>query len=148
MLFTSLITAMVFLIIFVVLKIAIPQNIFELSKGTKILIIGDSHVECAINDDLFENSINFAQSGDNYMYSFTKLKAFKENNPDLKQVILSYSYFNILEPQNNWYSDAKYIKFKGSKYFRLLEKEIGLLSEESARQIDDHNSEIDVQVKF
>ena len=31
---------------------------------------------------------------------------------------------------------------------RLLEKEIGLLSEESARQIDDHNSEIDVQCNY
>lgn len=109
--------------IIIALNTSFPKGLFKFSKQTKVLIIGDSHTECAINDSILNNSMNFSQSGDNYLYSYTKLTLFKKNNPKLKHVILSYSYFNLLEYQNDWYTAPRYIQFKGSKYFRHLDKE-------------------------
>ena len=100
--FVSIIFATIVLMITIVLNTSFPDNVFNLGNEIKVLIIGDSHTECAINDSILNNSMNFSQSGDNYLYSYTKLTLFKKNNPKLKHVILSYSYFNLREYQNDW----------------------------------------------
>ncbi|KAA6316169.1 hypothetical protein EZS27_033485 [termite gut metagenome] len=35
----------------------------------KVLILGDSHTECAINDTIFTNSYNYSQSAEPFIYS-------------------------------------------------------------------------------
>jgi hypothetical protein len=39
----------------------------------KVLILGDSHTEDAINDTIFTNSYNYSQGGDPFIYSYVKL---------------------------------------------------------------------------
>ena len=101
----------------------VNQNIYSLPENINTLFIGDSHVECAVNDELLTTAINYAESGDNYFYTFIKLRKLIENNPEVKTVFLSYSYFNILEYQNKWYYDDKYINFKVSKYLMEMSNE-------------------------
>jgi hypothetical protein len=39
----------------------------------RVLILGDSHTEEAINDAIFTNSFNYSQGGDPFIYSYVKL---------------------------------------------------------------------------
>ncbi|KAA6326198.1 hypothetical protein EZS27_024668 [termite gut metagenome] len=47
------------------------EPIIEIKE--KILILGDSHTECAINDTIFTNSYNYSQSSEPFIYSYVKL---------------------------------------------------------------------------
>ncbi|KAA6331044.1 hypothetical protein EZS27_020313 [termite gut metagenome] len=47
------------------------QPIVEIKE--KVLILGDSHTEDAINNVIFTNSFNYSQGGDPFIYSYVKL---------------------------------------------------------------------------
>jgi hypothetical protein len=63
-----------------------------LPEGTTTLILGDSHVECALNDTLLPGTVNLSQAGDAYLYSHAKLRALLEQNPGIDTLLLSYNF--------------------------------------------------------
>jgi len=62
--------------------------------GIETLILGDSHVEW-LNEKIISNSKNLFQGQDNYLTIYNKLASLHQHNPQLKNVILSYSYLNV-----------------------------------------------------
>lgn len=47
-----------------------------------ILLLGDSHMECAVNDSIFRNSCNLAKAGDQLPSIYAKLKRFQYKEKD------------------------------------------------------------------
>lgn len=68
------------------------QASLELPPGTTTLMLGDSHIECAVNDSLLPGTFNLAQAGDAFLYSHAKLRALIDRNPQLDTVWLSYNF--------------------------------------------------------
>lgn len=66
-----------------------------ISNNITIVFAGDSNVECDINDHEIPNSINIAQSGEAYMYSYFKLKSMLKFNKQIKVVYLSFSFHTL-----------------------------------------------------
>jgi hypothetical protein len=69
----------------------------------RTLVLGDSHAKYDINPQLLDDAINVAQTGENYIVSYWKLKYFlKEFHPET--IILGYSPHNISR-----FNDYKFI---------------------------------------
>jgi hypothetical protein len=62
----------------------------------KVLILGDSHTEFAINDTIFTNSFNYSQAADPFIYSYVKLINITSVSK-IDTLILSVSLFTIMD---------------------------------------------------
>jgi Ni,Fe-hydrogenase III small subunit len=97
---------------------------FKIPNDRYIIIVGDSHTECAIDDSIFSHSINMSQSGEAYFYSYIKLRRFIDVNPHIDKVILSFHGSSISKSrEDRWVKDNKYILNRVPKYISLFHKE-------------------------
>lgn len=79
---------------------------FHAMAGRHILVIGDSHTECAIDDDVFTRAVNISKSASAYVYSYALIRKFKADNPELDTVLLSYQSSSLsFEQQTGWIFD-------------------------------------------
>ena len=75
---------------------------FAINKNAKILIIGHSQTESALNDSLIANTHNLSQGGKAYFYTYLELKKVLAENKQIKTVILSYSNNQIDAKMDKW----------------------------------------------
>lgn len=59
------------------------------------VLLGDSHIQNAIDDSQLPYAINLSQGLEMFMFSYAKLKVLLENNPNIKRVVLGCSYHNL-----------------------------------------------------
>lgn len=79
---------------------------FHAMGGRHILVIGDSHTECAIDDDVFTRCVNISKSASAYVFSYALIRKWKADNPELDTVFLSYESKSLSEEQQNvWMYD-------------------------------------------
>lgn len=84
---------------------------------------GNSTLECSINDKLIDHSVNIAQGGEAYLYSYAKVKALLEVNRQIRTVFLSYSYADLLmEKEESWLFSDYFMVEKVQYYNYLLEE--------------------------
>lgn len=91
------------------------QSFLKVDDNIKFVFSGDSHVECSVNDELIDHSINIAQSGEAYLYSYAKIRSLLECNDQIKTVFIGFSYGDLLKDKEiSWLfgkiSVAEYIK--------------------------------------
>lgn len=95
---------------------------YKIKPEQNILILGDSHTECAINDSIFKNSINLSHSADSYFYSFLKIRKMKKENPQIDTLLLALSNHNLLiEYDDRWLFNTANIKSKFRIYTDLMD---------------------------
>jgi hypothetical protein len=88
-------------------------------KNRNILLLGDSNMQCAINDSIFKSAINLAASADSYFYSYLKLKRMVNSNSDIDTVLLSFSPHNLFE--NGWLLNDENIYSKIQTYYTIMD---------------------------
>ncbi len=87
--------------------------VFSPMGGRHILVIGDSHTECAIDDDVFTRSVNISKSASAYVFSSALIRKWKSDNPELDTVLLSYQYSSLSDQQQSvWMYDETVIATK------------------------------------
>ena len=97
------------------------DHLLLLNKDIEYVFAGNSAVECAVNDRLVEHSINIAESGEAYLYSYAKLKAVIETNQQISTVFIGYSFADILlEKEESWVFSDEFIIEKVQYYNYLL----------------------------
>jgi hypothetical protein len=96
---------------------------FRIPQEKDILIVGDSHTECAINDNIFKRSVNISQSAEAYLYSYLKLRKFLNANHHINKVILSFHGGSIDISRDRWITGEVYIKDHFTKYIYLFTKD-------------------------
>jgi len=121
-LFSLLIGTIAFGLIFIT-DFAVKQregHILKTGNDISIVFAGDSHVECSVNDKLIENSINIAESGEAYLYSFAKIKALLDNNKAIDKIFLGFSFGDLAkEKEDSWlFGDISVIE--KIKYYNYL----------------------------
>ncbi|MDO6807532.1 hypothetical protein Q4603_02880 [Zobellia galactanivorans] len=94
---------------------------FSLNSSHNILILGNSHPECAINDSLIPKTKNLAQSGAAYFYDYLKLKNITKHNKQIDTVILGYSYSILQKDMDAWLDAESKINTQIRYYFFLLD---------------------------
>lgn len=99
------------------------QKNFKLADTVSTLLIGDSHLGLSLNPDFIPNSENQFMIGEHYLFTFTRLKYFLENNPQVKKVVLGYSYSNLAINTDEQLFKAYSKNAAFPKYFMLLNEE-------------------------
>ncbi len=108
-------------------KLILPEmykpTIFRLGHEINTLIVGASHSMCSFNPDIIDNSCNISVSAENFFYTYYKTKFILKNNPQLKNIVLSFSYSHISKNNEDklFDSDASLNYF--NKYFMLLDNQ-------------------------
>ena len=92
-------------------------------ENVHVLILGDSHTQCGIDDALLPNSLNLSESADTYFYSYVKLKRMLKANPQIDTLILGYADFNITDNQDRWLRSENINSFKLPIYFFLFDQD-------------------------
>ncbi|GGZ70371.1 hypothetical protein [Algibacter mikhailovii] len=96
-------------------------NGYKINKEQNILILGDSHTEHAIDDNIFTTSLNLSHSADSYFYSYLKLRKIKKENPQIDKVLLGLSNHNLfIEYEDRWLFNTSRIKSKLRIYMDLM----------------------------
>jgi len=70
---------------------------YALDDGITTIVLGDSHTETSIDDQYFPNLRNFSFRGENLYFSYYKLKRILDTNPQIENVLLSFSYYSLNE---------------------------------------------------
>jgi hypothetical protein len=94
---------------------------FTLPSSKTVLVVGDSHIECAVNDEILTNAFNFAQAGASHFYSYLKVKAILDNNPQIDTVVLCHSFDDLDESRDEWFSGAQHIRKMMPLYLFLFD---------------------------
>ena len=92
---------------------------YRLNGDIQTVFIGDSHIEMGIDDRLFPRSVNLAKSSDGYIYSYAKLKIILTTHPQIRRVLLGYSYHN-LSSYFNTFIDGRDARYGFAEYFFVL----------------------------
>lgn len=64
-------------------------NYFKLNDDIEYIIVGDSHVECAV-DSAIQKTINVGQAAEIFMHSYIKTKLLLEKNKNIKVVFIDF----------------------------------------------------------
>lgn len=73
----------------------IQHDHFKTKKNTKTLILGDSHLQTALNSKIITNSENLCKGAENYYITYHKLTYLLNHNKNIDQVILGFSHHNF-----------------------------------------------------
>ena len=85
---------------------------YSLPENKNILVIGDSHTECAIDDRILNNAFNLSQSATCYFYTYLKTREVINHNPQIDTLIVSYSYSSLKKIKDKWLIGPENLKFK------------------------------------
>jgi hypothetical protein len=103
---------------------AVKQREYKLLKINKDIdkvFAGDSNIECAINDSLIANSINIAQSGEAYMYSYIKIESLLKYNNQISTIYIGFSPWDLLkDTEERWLFKDEFVIEKVTSYNYLL----------------------------
>lgn len=75
---------------------------YIVNENTNTIIVGDSHVQYAINDSLIPGYKNISLNSEGYIYSYSKIKNIIKYNPHVKNVFLGFSYHNLSSYFDNY----------------------------------------------
>jgi hypothetical protein len=110
------------LLLVYVTKKSFDEQVFELPVNKQILILGDSHLECALNDSIVDNAVNLCHSGEAYIYTYTKMKLFLVANPHIRTVWLSFNFRSLSKEAEEWlYNDEGVLNI--DRYVCFFERE-------------------------
>ena len=97
------------------------NNLLKISKNINKVFAGDSNVEGAVNDSLIPNSINIAQSGEAYMYTYAKIQSLLEYNDQIKTIYVGFSFLDLIKfTEDRWLFRNEFVIEKIALYNYLL----------------------------
>ena len=110
------------IIVLLITTSIISKNLFDFNipKQKNILVLGNSHPECAVNDSILPNVFNLAQSGTGYFYDYIKAREVLTKNSHIDTVIIGYTYKDIAKEMDSWFAGKDKLKFKIRNYFFLF----------------------------
>lgn len=113
-----------FALVLLVSKVLVISTFnFSIPKDKNLLILGDSHTQCALNDTIISNALNMSESADTYFYSYTKLKKIVVHNKQIDTLIIGYAPNNLSMTQDKWLVDCSINAFKLPLHFFLFDEE-------------------------
>ncbi len=119
--FLKRVAGFIFIALFLYSLILIPYNYFlnkeineahQLRPDTQVLVLGDSHPECAINDLKYPIFENRGRSAEIYFFTYFKLKYILERKPKVQAICLVYNYFSLGKKRQTMFGAKNKTKVK------------------------------------
>ena len=102
------------------------------------MIIGHSHAEGAYIDSLLPHTVNMAQSGESYFYSYIKLRKLLEANNNIRRVMIEVTNNNLEKEMDEWTFGKMYVRYRYQKYAHLLKsEELNVLFRKNPKAVTD-----------
>jgi len=73
---------------------------------TRTLILGDSHIQAAVNPDSLEAAVNVGSSGEPLMITYYKLRKILDQHPSIETVVLGFGPHNLARYNDRKVRDA------------------------------------------
>lgn len=89
-------------------RLIINAQPYLLEEGVKTVFLGDSHIKGGVIYKMFPNSINLAQAFEPLAISFLKARHIIENNPEVEQLVVGFSYNNLSTINNFFFNDPRW----------------------------------------
>ncbi len=83
------------------------DEVHLLRPEAQVLVLGDSHPECAVNDLKYPIFENRARSAEIYFLTYFKLKNILERKPKLQAICIAYNYFSLAKGRQELFYDKK-----------------------------------------
>ena len=115
-----IVLSLLFLISYQINKALMNSDIATLNKNANTLIIGDSHTVFSCDPEYIENSVNVSQVAEPYIVTYFKLKTLLAQNPQIKKVVLGFSYHNFSAFNDKKFEDAAFAGNIWDQYYPLL----------------------------
>lgn len=85
-------------IVFVLLLVSVvsmrKDEVFRIDSDVHTIFLGNSHLECGIDDSIIPNSFNFARSGERMEWCYSKMVLLLDANPQIDRVVIGFD--NVL----------------------------------------------------
>lgn len=94
---------------------------FKISGHADKIIIGHSHPECAFNDSLIVNTVNVAQSGESYFFSYYKINQLLQQNKNIKCIFLEYTNNQLEKKMEDWIWSSMFLSHKYHTYAPFID---------------------------
>lgn len=120
-LFGLISTIAITLLVLLTSQYAINSFNARIDSSKNILILGNSHPECALDDTILPNVRNLAQSGSAYYYDYVKAKELFQKNDHIDTLVIGYSYGDLAEKMDAWFTDDYRIKHKIRNHLFLFD---------------------------
>lgn len=91
----------------------------KIDTSKKYIFIGDSQVQYAVNDTIFIESKNLAIDSECFYYSYFRIKALIEANPEIDTIYLGFNYHSLSGYWDN-YIEGEWSFTRSSRYFYLM----------------------------
>lgn len=105
------------------LHLLVLKNIVRpahLKIDAEVIIIGDSHTQTAVDPDLLKSSVNISSNSMHYAYAYAILNNVLPANPQVKAVVLGFSYHNLNEYYDALLRDARKYRVRLGEYYNLF----------------------------
>ncbi len=96
---------------------------FELPKHSSMIVLGNSHPECALNDAYISDFSNCAQSSEAYFYNHLKLRELIDENKQLKTVFIEFSNSQITKKIDNYVFGDEYLNWRFCRFNPMMKAE-------------------------
>jgi hypothetical protein len=118
--------ALILIVICALMSISLAAYIqryyaIKLPQETTILVLGNSHPECAIMDDKIFGLKNFARSAEPLFYTKEKLKWLLKWNPQIKLVCVELSENQLESRMSDWIWSAESVQRHVASLFPYLD---------------------------
>lgn len=130
------ISAIITFIIFGLIICSNRDKTLKLPDNCTIALLGNSHIECAVNDTVLKNSFNFARSAERTEFIFSKVKLLKKYNPELDTIVIGYDNVLCFQSADSAFSSELYSPyFYDTHNFSSISK---ILTNSSFKYINGH----------
>lgn len=92
---------------------------YHLGDDIHSIVIGDSHIQAAIDGRLLSNCINVGVNAEATYFSYYRIKEYLARNPQLKKVYLGFSHHNLSSYYHAFIHGA-YSENIAARYFPVL----------------------------
>ena len=99
------------------------EAVFRLDESVKTIVVGDSHPKTSLNPAILTDTVNTSDSLENYFCSYYKLRRLLDANPNVRNIVLGFSYHNIsMHHEKILFDDESTQKLLGT-YFLFFDGE-------------------------
>lgn len=105
---TFITTTILMFILFWMLICSTRDKLMRLPNDEQIVFLGNSHIECAVNDSLVKNSFNFGRSDECAEFVYSKVKLLDKYNPQIDTIIIGYDNIILMRNSKKSFKDQLY----------------------------------------
>lgn len=110
------------LIIFLIIYLSNRKfSNFRIDKNYKTIVVGHSHSECAFNDRLIPNLVNFSESGESYFYTYFKVKKLIDQNSHINKMLIEFSNNQITKRMDDWIWQDNFMCYRFPRYAAFMD---------------------------